>query len=71
MSSESIYTSIISVGCRYKGYRIYVKRDRNSMMSSEYSSKPFETLHLSVWGRKKNILKEILEEGKGQHEYFA
>jgi len=49
---------------KYKGYTILVKRNRNTLISSEYSSKPFETLNLSTWGRNKHILNEILEEAR-------
>lgn len=53
----------MSILCRYKGHTIRVKRDRSSMLSSEYGSRPYETLNLSTWGRNRQVLNEILEEG--------
>lgn len=49
---------------RYKGHTIMVKRNRSPMMSTDYGSRPFETLSLSTWGRNRHILNEILEAGK-------
>lgn len=46
-----------------------MKRDRTPMMSNEYGMKPFETLHLSIWGRKRSLLNEILE--NGTYKYYA
>lgn len=49
---------------KYKGHTIRVKRDRSSMLSSEYGSRPYETLNLSIWGRNRQVLNEILEEAR-------
>ncbi|XP_025199539.1 mitochondrial chaperone BCS1-like isoform X3 [Melanaphis sacchari] len=49
---------------KYKGHTINVKRDRSSTLSNEYGSRPYETLHLSIWGRNRQVLNEILEEAR-------
>ncbi|KAL5242746.1 hypothetical protein ACI65C_010156 [Semiaphis heraclei] len=49
---------------KYKGYTIRVKRDRSTMLSSEYGSTPFEMLTLTTWGRNRQVLNEILEEAR-------
>ncbi|VVC26894.1 ATPase, AAA-type, core,ATPase, AAA-type, conserved site,P-loop containing nucleoside triphosphate [Cinara cedri] len=49
---------------KYKGQTIFLKRNRSSSVTSEYNTRPFETLNLSTWGRKKKLLNEILEEAR-------
>ncbi|XP_001949279.2 mitochondrial chaperone BCS1 isoform X2 [Acyrthosiphon pisum] len=49
---------------KYKGHTIRVKRDRSTILSSEYGSRPFETLNLSTWGRNRQVMNEILEEAR-------
>ncbi|XP_050423234.1 mitochondrial chaperone BCS1-like isoform X2 [Adelges cooleyi] len=48
---------------KYKGHSIALTRNRTEI-KSEYTAKPFETFRITIWGQKKQLLNEMLEEAR-------